>query len=32
MTPIISSASGVYLDSRMFDKVFYVLGITDMPV
>jgi hypothetical protein len=32
MIPIISSAYGVNLDSRMLDKILYVVGKSDMPL
>ena len=32
MTAIISSAYAVNLDSRLLDKILYVVGINDMPL
>ena len=31
-SPIISSAYGVNLDSKMSDKILYVVGKSDMPL
>ena len=32
MIPIISSAYGINLESRMLDKILYVVGKSDMPL
>jgi len=32
MIPIISSAYGVNIDSRMLDKILYLVGKSDMPL
>jgi hypothetical protein len=32
LMPIISSAYGINLESRILDKIFYVVGKSDMPL